>query len=116
MNRLFLGLCMAGIASTANADINDDLQKLSTDAAKGYLGPVVSTMGANLNQGWFFEAPKPEFWGINVGIHPVMMGTFFESKDETFSTSSTTQIDEFTAELVAEQMVPANAPGREAAV
>lgn len=118
MNRFLIGLCVAGLATTASADINDDLQKLSTDAAKGYLGPVVSTMGANLNQGWFFEAPKPELWGINVGLHPVMMGTFFASKDETFTTTTASKIDGQTAELLAEQMVPATVTGdaREIAV
>lgn len=106
MNRSLFGLLAASLTAYASDDIDANLQKLSTEAAKGYLGPVVSTMGANMNQGWFFEAPKPELWGINIGVHPVFMGTFFASKDETFSTSTTTKIDAQTADLLAEQMVP----------
>jgi len=117
MNRNLLGLLAAGLATTASANINDDLEKLGGAAAKGYLGPVVSTLGSNLNQGWFFEAPKPELWGISISARTVIVGTSFGSDQENFSTQSSTTIDEQTANLLAEQIVPSssNASARQAA-
>lgn len=121
MNRTLLGLLAASLASAANADINDDLEKLGGTAAEGYLGPVVSTLGSNLNQGWFFEAPKPDLWGIDISARVVMVGTMFGSDQETFSSQTRTTIDEQTANLLAEEIVNSNASGltgtaREAAI
>lgn len=118
MNRPLLGLLAVGLASLAHAGINEDMEKLGGAAAEGYLGPVVSTLGSNLNQGWFFEAPKPNLWGIDISARTVVVGTMFGSDQETFSTRTSTTIDEQTAELLAEQMVPPSVtgPARTAAV
>lgn len=111
MNRSLLGLLAVGLTSLAHADINDDLEKLGGTAAEGYLGPVVSTLGSNLNQGWFFEAPKPNLWGIDISARTVVVGTMFGSDQETFSTMTSTTIDEQTADLLAKQIVETNANG-----
>lgn len=113
MKRFLACMCVMGAASIASADINDDLQRLGGAAAEGYLGPVVSTLGANLNQGWFFEAPKPELWGIDFSMRTVFVGTMFASSDKTFSANTTTKIDDQTAQLLAEQMLPSNASDAE---
>lgn len=111
MKRFLACMFVMGAASIASADIDEDLQKLGGAAAEGYLGPVVSTLGANMNQGWFFEAPKPELWGIDLSARLVFVGTTFGSSDETFSASTTTTIDEQTAELLAEEMVSTGLSG-----
>ena len=111
MNRSLLGLLAASLASVASADINEDLEKLGGTAAEGYLGPVVSTLGSNLNQGWFFEAPKPDLWGIDMSVRTVIVGTMFGSDQETFSSRTSTSIDEQTANLLAEEIVNSNASG-----
>ncbi len=105
MKKHTLGILLAGIASWAFAGINDDLQKLGTDAAKGYLKPIVSTLGADLNQGWFREAPKPELFGLDISAKVVAAGTMFNSDAEQFSATTTTNIDENVAKLVAAQIV-----------
>lgn len=121
MNRPLLGLLAVGLTSLAHAGINDDLEKLGGAAAEGYLGPVVSTLGSNLNQGWFFEAPKPNLWGIDISARTVMVGTMFGSDQETFSSRTSTTIDQQTANLLAEEIVKSNAggltgPARQAAI
>ncbi|MCB9496356.1 MAG: hypothetical protein H6686_05660 [Fibrobacteria bacterium] len=103
------------------ADINSDLQQLGGSAAQGYLGPLVSTLGSDLNTGWFREAPKPELWGINISGRLVLTGTLFSDDAKVFSTTSQTQIDELTARLLAEKIVAQQgaaipAAGKDAAV
>lgn len=104
MRKLAIGILVAGCASSAFAGTDDDLQRLGNSAAQGYLKPIVSTLGADMNQGWFREAPKPELWGIDVSAKVVVVGAFFNKDAETFSTSTTSSIDPQTAELIASQV------------
>jgi len=78
MKKTVLAILVAGMAP-AMADINDDLEKLGGAAAEGYLGPIVSTIGSDLNQGWFREAPKPVLWSIDISSKLIVTGTFFDA-------------------------------------
>lgn len=104
------GLLVAGFVP-AMAGINADLEKLGGAAAEGYLSPIVSTLGSDLNQGWFREAPKPVLWGIDISGKMVITGTFFDASAERFTTSTSTEIDDVTAGLLAQRMVPPGLTG-----
>jgi hypothetical protein len=110
IKKSIFGMLVAGCVP-AFAGINSDLEKLGGAAAEGYLGPIVSTIGSDLNQGWFREAPKPVLWGIDFSGRLVVTGTFFDASAERFTASSSTQLDEQTAGLLAEEMVPDNLTG-----
>jgi hypothetical protein len=70
-------------------DLQTVLQKLSKDAATAYVGPTVSAFGADLNSGWVHRVPKAKFFGIDIELGFVAMGTFFSNNNKTFSTSGT---------------------------
>ncbi len=50
-------------------------------------------------------------WSIDISGKLVVTGTFFDASAERFSTSTSTEIDEQTAGLLAEQMVPPGLTG-----
>jgi len=70
------------------SELEKTLKKLSEDAAKGYISPVASAFGSNLNGGWFHRAPKPKIFSLNLEAGLVGMGTFFPEGAEykSFST------------------------------
>lgn len=76
-------------AQDGSDDLEGTLMQLSEDAAMGYIGPIVSAFGSNLNGGWFRMAPPPIKFGLNLQFGLVGMGTFFPDDLEvrTFSTS-----------------------------
>lgn len=86
--------CLLITNSAANAqDLQGTLQQLSQDAAKSYVAPVVSGLGADLNGGWFHKAPRAVNLGFDFEIGVVAMGTFFKDENKTFSTSGTFRFD-----------------------
>ncbi len=65
--------------------LDDTLESLSGEAAEGYVNPIVSAFGSNLNGGWFHKAPKDKLFGINVEFGLVFMGSMFPDDDDYFS-------------------------------
>lgn len=74
-------------------DLEETLQKLSSDAAKKYVAPVVSGFGSNLNAGWFHRAPMANMLGFDLEIGVVAMGTLFKDENKRFSASGIFQFD-----------------------
>ncbi|RLC50309.1 MAG: hypothetical protein DRI23_07345 [Candidatus Cloacimonadota bacterium] len=67
--------------------LDETLESLSGEAAEGYVNPIVSAFGSNLNGGWFHKVPKGKLFGINVEFGLVFMGSMFPDDDDYFSAS-----------------------------
>ena len=76
-------------------DLEETLKRLSEDAAKSYVSPVVSAFGSNLNGGWFHKAPPAKLFGLDLELGIKLMGTFFPDEREYkhFSVSGSFQFD-----------------------
>ena len=68
--------------------LQENLEKLAEDAARGYISPIVDGFGADLNAGWYHRVPKGTKFSINVEFGLVAMGAFFSEEHRRFSTSS----------------------------
>ncbi|HAP35557.1 MAG TPA: hypothetical protein DCQ28_06285 [Bacteroidetes bacterium] len=66
-------------------DLTETLTKMAGSAAKGYVQPVASGFGANLNGGWFHKSPQTKIFGIDLEFGLVAMGTFTTDENKTFS-------------------------------
>jgi hypothetical protein len=93
---MFLFAVSNVFAQDEGGDLEETLQKLSESAAKGYITPIVSAFGSNLNGGWFHSAPPPTKFGLKLEFGLVGMGTFFpeEQTYRHFSTSGTFRFDQ----------------------
>ena len=67
--------------------LEESIEILSGDAAKAYVNPIVSAFGANINGGWFHQAPKARFLDWDLEISAIMMVSPFNSSDDTFTQS-----------------------------
>ncbi len=83
---LLIPLIFSMISVSQSQDLEETLQKLAEDAARGYVQPIVSGFGADLNSGWIYRAPETKKFGIDLDFGIVAMGAFvgdvrtFESK------------------------------------
>ena len=66
--------------------LEETLEELSGQAAKSYVGPIVSAFGSNLNGGWFHKAPKAKLFGFDIKFGLVFMATMFDDEHKVFST------------------------------
>ncbi len=89
-------------AQDENGDLEETLQKLSESAARGYITPIVSAFGSNLNGGWFHSAPPPTKFGLKLEFGLVGMGTLFpeEQTYRHFSVSGSFRFDQSQAEEI----------------
>lgn len=82
----FVLLVSFASAQTTNDDsFEGTLKKLAGDAGKGFVQPVVSAFGNNMNGGWFHKAPQGKIFGIDFELGFVGMGTFTTDENKTFS-------------------------------
>jgi len=82
---LLLSLCclLMGSASAYSGSLDSTLQKMAGSAVQGYVGPIVSGFGADLNGGWFHRAPTAEMYGFDLEFGVVAMGTLFSDAHKT---------------------------------
>ena len=78
---LFAGLIFAqeeegGFAGT--------MKNLGVEAGKGFVQPVVSGFGNNMNGGWFHKSSQAKIFGIDLELGLVAMGTFTTDENKTF--------------------------------
>lgn len=101
-HRWWIAILAAGMLSTAigqttsssqDKDLEQTLRRLSTQAAKSYVGPAVTGFGSNLNAGWFHRAPSAKFLGFDLEFGAVFMGTIFQDENKTFSFTGVFQLD-----------------------
>jgi hypothetical protein len=82
---LILSLLVVIMSCSLMAEtLQETLESLSGSAARGYVNPMVTSFGSDMNGGWFHKAPSDSLfsWDLEFGI--VMMGTLFTSKDKDF--------------------------------
>lgn len=89
MKKNLLIVCCAILVASASVFAQDEgvestLKKMAGDAAKGFVQPIVTGFGANLNGGWFHKAPKSKIFGIDLEVGLVAMGTFTTDENKTF--------------------------------
>ncbi|MDE3058934.1 MAG: hypothetical protein KGJ59_13355 [Bacteroidota bacterium] len=78
-------------SNNSSSGFDGTVSKLAGDAAKGFVQPVVTGFGADLNGGWFHKAPTAEMYGFDFEFGVVAMGSFISDNDRTFSASSAFQ-------------------------
>ena len=91
-------------AQCASSDIETFIKKLSEDAAKMYVGPVVTAFGSNLNGGWFHRAPHAKIFGLNIEFGLVGMGTLYKDADKHFSINGQFRFNQTQAALLIENI------------
>ncbi|MDI6767187.1 MAG: hypothetical protein QME52_10230 [Bacteroidota bacterium] len=89
---IFLVLIIWTVPVLQAQDLEETLGKLAEDAARGYVQPIVSGFGADMNSGWFYRAPEAKKLGIDLDFGLVAMGAFMGDV-RTFSASSSFQFD-----------------------
>lgn len=92
---LLLTLCMLlvvcspilGQTSSGDNTLESTLQNIAGDAAKGYVSPIVSGFGSDLNGGWFHKSPSSKMFGFDLEFGVIAMGTTFKDENKTFSST-----------------------------
>ncbi len=97
---VFFGILLL-ILPVFAGDLEESLEELTGKAAKEYVKPLSSAFGANLNSGWFNNAPKAKLLGLNAELSFVATGADMTGKKEfsvntdfTFSEDQATEIVE----------------------
>jgi hypothetical protein len=80
-----LAACSLLPAATQGQSLEETLQKLSQDAARKYVAPISSALGADLNGGWFHRAPDPKILGFNFELGIVGMASLFPKESSHFA-------------------------------
>jgi hypothetical protein len=96
----------AGNALQAQS-MQETLEKLSADAAKAYVNPIVSAFGSNLNGGWFHRAPAGKIFGFDLELGVVAMGTYMADADKEFNVSGAFKFSYDEAYRLAQNTYPA---------
>ncbi len=81
---VFIFFCLAFIVSTMvqAQSLDETLQKMAGSAVQGYVGPIVSGFGADLNGGWFHKAPASKMVGFDFEFGVIAMGTVFDDNNK----------------------------------
>lgn len=80
--------------------LDSTLQKLAQDAAKGYVNPISSGFGADLNSGWMYRAPQATMFGFDLDFGIVAMGALMSDENKKFSTSGSARLDPATVNFM----------------
>lgn len=86
---MLLVVCSPMLAQTSGGSntFEGTLQNIAGDAAKGYVAPIVSGFGSDLNGGWFHKSPSAKMFGFDLEFGLIAMGTTFKDENKTFSSS-----------------------------
>ncbi len=90
--------------------LEETIEDLSGKAAKGYVAPIVSAFGTNLNGGWFHKAPKSKFLNVDVEFGIVFMGTTFPDDAKTFDVTGNFRFTEEQATTMTQDFYDPNFP------
>jgi hypothetical protein len=77
-------IAMLGSIATAQ-DLQEQLSKLGSDVAKGYVGPILSGWGNDLNSAIYYSADLHSVLGFDVGVKLAM--SKFKDEDKTYTVS-----------------------------
>lgn len=81
--RSFLAISLFASLAAAQG-FEQTMKNLGVEAGKGFVQPVVSAFGMNLNGGWFHKAPASKIFGVDFEVGFVAMGTFTTDENKTF--------------------------------
>ncbi|MGA3245859.1 MAG: DUF6588 family protein [Bacteroidota bacterium] len=101
---LFPLIAFSQQTQTGSNDLQGSLDKLSSDAAKQYVAPVVTGFGSDLNAGWFHRAPTATSFKFDLEFGVVAMGTVFTDANKTFSTKGAFQFTSDQAGMLVDQV------------
>lgn len=104
---LIVALVAAAPSTSQAQDLKSTIEKLSMDAAKAYVDPLVSALGSNLNGGWFHRAPMGKILGIDLELGVVFMATTFKDENKQFDFTGQFQFSYDEAYKLAQQSFPA---------
>ena len=107
---IFIILGLYVFSSLFSQSLEDTIDDLSGKAAKGYVGPIVSAFGTNLNGGWFHKAPKSKFLNVDVEFGIVFMGTTFPDDAKTFDVTGNFRFTEEQATMMTQDFYDPNFP------
>ena len=100
----FLGTVTSPVvAQDEEGEIEETLKQLTQQAASGYLQPIITPIGMDLNGGWFHKTPPATKFGLSLELGAVGMITLIpDDVVKTFSVTDTTFkfSDEQTSDLV----------------
>ncbi len=82
---LLTGSVFAQATTEEEGGFAGTLKNMAGDAGKGFIQPVVSAFGANLNGGWFHKSPQTKIFGIDLELGAVFMATFTTDENKTFN-------------------------------
>jgi hypothetical protein len=82
---LLIAICALFVGSVAaySQSLDSTLQKMAGSAVQGYVGPIVSGFGADLNGGWFHKAPSAKMFGFDLEFGVVAMATVFSDANKS---------------------------------
>lgn len=96
-----LVLALIGVPCIGYAQsLDSTLQKLAQDAAIGYVQPIVSGFGADLNSGWMYRAPQATVLGFDLDFGLVVMGAFMSDDAKKFRRDGSVILDQATVNLM----------------
>jgi len=87
--------------------LDETLAKITGDASKSYVSPIISAFGSNLNTGWVHRSPQAKVFGIDIEFGVVGMATFFSDESKTFSSRGFFRFDSSQAANIAAGISPA---------
>ncbi len=92
---LLLAVCGALMLSAPaySQGLQETLQKVAGNAAVGYVSPITTGFGTDLNGGWFHKAPSTTMFGFDLEFGLVAMGTPYKDADKTFDTNGNFRFD-----------------------
>ncbi len=98
-------------AQGEDKSLTETLSTLSQDAAKGYLLPIASAFGTDLNAGWFHRAPEATKFSFDLEIGFVAMGSFFPDDATHFEVDGSFKFSDAEArQLLTNAGIPINQP------
>ena len=88
-------ILLAGLATANATTLQEAIQQLTGEAAKKYVGPIVSGIGADLNAGWYHRAPPAKKFQFTLEGGLLAMGSMLDGGTKSFNVN---QNFRFTAE------------------
>jgi Family of unknown function (DUF6588) len=87
-------------ATNQKDELVSTLGKLAESAARGYVAPIVSGFGADLNSGWIHSVPNPTKASLDLEFGVVGMGSFFSESSKSFGSSGSFKFNHDEADLL----------------
>jgi hypothetical protein len=76
-------LALVSVTGDAEAQLEDAISQLTGETTEGYLQPMITAFGTNLNSGWYHTASIPRA-GLDLHVEILGMVTFIPEDDLTF--------------------------------